>query len=124
TCQTAMKKLLWAALLALPWLALPSSAKAFVIGGYECDAGARVWCNVRQYNCNLPAAGPWYLYWPYPAHFQVPAAGVNPYFTAVTLPPGFGQPPPPPYPAPAPAYQAPAPGYQAPMPAPAPGYQQ
>jgi hypothetical protein len=117
-CETAMKKLLWAGVLALPFLALPSEVKAFTIGGYEVDTGARVWCNVRQFNTLLPQAGPWYLYWPYQAHFQVPAAGVSPYFPApMTLPPGFGQPPPPP-----PGYGAPAPGYQPPMPAPMPGY--
>jgi hypothetical protein len=122
-----MKKLLWACVLSLPFLALPSEAKAFVFGNYEVDSGARVWCNVRQFNCQTPQAGPWYLYWPYQAHFQVAAAGVNPYFPPpMMLPPGFGQPPPNAYPAPAPAFQAPmpapAPGNRPPMPAGAQNY--
>jgi hypothetical protein len=115
-----MKKLLCACALTLPFLALPSDAKAFCIGGYEFDTGARVWCNVKQMNCYMPQAGPWYLYWPYAAHFQTPAPGVSPFFPAPqTLPPGFGQgavPPPP-------AYHAAAPAYPQPAPAPAPGYQ-
>jgi hypothetical protein len=82
-----------------------------------------VYCNVKQYNCYLPQAGPWYLYWPYAAHFQAAAPGVNPYFTAMALPPGFGQPPQL-YANSAAAYPASQPPYQAPMPAPVPGYQQ
>ena len=110
-----MKRLLWAGALALPLLFLPSEAKAFCIGGYEIDTGARVWCNVRQLNFTVPTAGPWYQYWPYQAHFQVPAPGINPYFPPpMTLPPGFGQPPAPP---PMPPQQ----GYRPPMPTPA-GY--
>jgi hypothetical protein len=107
-----MKRLLWGGALALPLLFLPSEAKAFCIGGYEIDSGARVWCNVKRINLTMPTAGPWYLYWPYQAHFQVPAPGVNPYFPpAMTLPPGFGQPP-----------MAPPPqGYRPPMPTPAGG---
>ena len=46
-----------AGLLALPLLFLPSQAKAIVIGGYEIDSGAKVWCNVRQFNLTTPTAG-------------------------------------------------------------------
>jgi hypothetical protein len=104
-----MKKLLWAAALALPLLALPAEAKAWYIGNTEVDAGAKIWFNVYQYG--KPVAGPWYMYWPYEAHFMVPAPGVNPYFPPpMTLPPSFlGQPPAPP---------PPAPGYRAPLPTP------
>jgi hypothetical protein len=89
-----MKKLLWACAVALPFLALPADAKAsWNIGNYEVDTGAKVWFNVYQYG--KPVAGPWYLYWPYEAHFAVPAPGVSPYFPPpMTLPPGFGQSPP------------------------------
>ncbi len=115
--ETPMKRLLWAGALALPLFFLTSEAKAFCIGGYEVDTGAKVWCNVRQFNLTMPTAGPWYLYYPYQAYFQVPAPGVNPYFPPpMTLPPGFGQPP-------APPMAAPPQGYRPPMPAPA-GYQQ
>jgi hypothetical protein len=113
-----MKKLLWACALALPFLALPAEAKAWYFGDYQIDSGAKVWFNVYQYG--KPVAGPWYLYWPYEAHFQVPAPGVSPYFPPpMTLPPNFGRPPAPPA---APGYRAPAPtpyggqGYQPPMP--------
>ncbi len=125
-----MKRLLWAAVLALPLFVLPSSAHAFVIGNCDIDTGAKVWCNVKQFNLTMPTAGPWYLYYPYQAYFQVPAPGVNPYFPPpMTLPPNFMPPPaapgapvPPPQgyrpPMPTPAgYYAPAPqAYQAPVP--------
>jgi hypothetical protein len=111
-----MKKLFWACALALPLLALPAEAKAtWCFGNYQVDTGAKVWFNVYQYG--KPVAGPWYLYWPYEAHFQVAAPGVNPFFPPqMTLPPGFGQPPE------APGYQPPPkPGYQPPPPKPAGG---
>ena len=109
-----MKKLLWACVLALPILALPNAARAFMIGNYEVDTGAKVWCNVRQFNIATPTAGPWYLYYPYQAYFQAPAPGVSPYFPPpMMLPPGFGGPPPG------------APGYGGPPPMPpAQAYQQ
>ena len=111
-----MRKLLWACALALPLLALPTEARAtWCIGDYQVDTGAKVWFNVYQYG--KPVAGPWYLYWPYEAHFMTAAPGVNPYFPPpMTLPPNFGQPPS------APA----APGYKPPAPTPYPGqgYQQ
>jgi len=142
-----MKKLLWACGLGLSLLALPGKANAFVVGNYEVDSGAKVWCNVRQFNVFCPTAGPWYLYWPYEAYFNAPPPGVNPsYVRPMSLPPGYAPPgaplmqpaqanqatmPPaangyrPPMPSPGPAYQPPAPGqgYQPPMPSPGPGYQ-
>ena len=103
-----MKKLLWAFLLTLPILALPTQAHAFMVGNYEVDTGAKVWCNVHQFNISTPTAGPWYLYYPYQAHFQVPAPGVSPYFPPpMTLPPGYGPPPPAP-----PLMMPPAQAYQ------------
>jgi hypothetical protein len=105
-----MKKLLWACVLGLPFLALPTEAKAFGLGGYDIDCGAKVWCDCKPLNFHFPQAGPWYLYWPYWAHFQSPAYGVSPYFPQpMGLPPGFGQAP------------APPPAYRPPMPAPAQG---
>jgi hypothetical protein len=90
-----MKNLLWACVLALPLLALPAEAKAFGGAPFQIDVGAKAWCNVRwgPYG-GMPQAGPWYLYWPYEAHFLAPAPGVSPFFPPpMTLPPGFGQPP-------------------------------
>ncbi len=105
-----MKQLLWAGALALLLFAVPSRAHAWGIGNYEIDAGAKVWFDVVQWS--KPVAGPWYLYWPYPAHFMTAAPGVNPYFPPpMTLPPNFMAPPPTPV-APAPAAQ----NYRAPMP--------
>jgi hypothetical protein len=105
-----MKKLFWAGALALLLLAIPSQAKAWYIGNTNIDAGAKIWFDVVQWS--KPVAGPWYLYWPYQAHFLVAAPGVNPYFPPpMTLPPSFMPP------APTPAPQASAPqNYRAPMP--------
>jgi hypothetical protein len=115
-----MKRFLWAGALALPFLFLTSEAKAFCIGGCDVDCGAKLWCNVKQFNLTMPTAGPWYLYWPYQAHFITAAPGVNPYFPPMTLPPGFGIPPARPPMPPADPRQPPQ-GYRPPMPAPA-GY--
>src|SRR5438132_125460 len=52
--EIPMKKLLWACVLALPVLALPNQAHAFMVGNYEVDTGAKVWCNVRQFNFATP----------------------------------------------------------------------
>jgi len=118
-----MRKLLWACVLALPLLALPSQARAWGLGGYQVDSGAKVWFNVQHNGwdangCNYPQAGPWYLYWPYEAQFQTATPGVNRYFPPpMTLPPGFGPPPP--------ALMPPAPpGYTPPAPTPVPAVPQ
>ncbi len=109
-----MKKLFCAVVLALPFLATPGEAKASWFGSWEIEGGAKVWLRVRQSSdCwgggaggfaggpgGAPQAGPWYLYWPMEAHFQVPAPGAVPYFSPMTLPPQFGGPSlPPPVPA-------------------------
>jgi hypothetical protein len=136
-----MKRFLWACGLGLMLLARPGTAQAFVIGNYEVDSGARVWCNVRQFNICCPSAGPWYLYWPYEAYFNAPTPGVNPYFVRpMSLPAGFAPPGAPLMQpangaplmqpangAPPPSTQAPMPpatnGYRPPMPTPGPAYQ-
>jgi hypothetical protein len=44
----------------------------------------------HQHAPNVPQAGPWYLYWPYQAHFQTPAPMPFPYYSpTLTLPPNF-----------------------------------
>jgi hypothetical protein len=115
-----MKKLLWACALALPLFALPSEAKAFGLGifDHQVDVGCNVYCNVKPFNLLMPQAGPWYLYWPYEAHFQSSAAGVNPFFVQpMSLPPQFGGQS---YYAPPPAAAPPAPPYRGPTPNPVP----
>jgi hypothetical protein len=115
-----MKQLFWAGALTLLLLALPSQVNAgtFSFGNCEVDCGANIYFNVIQWS--KPVAGPWYLYWPYPAHFMTAAPGVNPYFPPpMTLPPSFLPPPPTPA-APPQATQ----NYRAPMPYAAQGYPQ
>ena len=63
-------------------------------GGYGGGGG------VRPYNL-----GPWYLYYPYEAHFQQPALPQYPYWGASTLPNGL------PYLSPGYPGQGPVPGY-------------
>jgi hypothetical protein len=65
-----MRKLLTASLLGLPWLVAPSPAHAWE-GMYtrKLDLGHKF---VFSFGC-APQAGPWYLYWPYEAHFGVSA---------------------------------------------------
>lgn len=88
-----MKKLLFAALLALP--AFAASARADGCGccwfPWRIDAGVNVHC--RVYGPGDLAGGgqlgPWYQYWPLEAHFQTPAPTGYPYWpTPMTLPPG------------------------------------
>jgi hypothetical protein len=93
-----MKKLLATCLLALPLAALPTKAWAgnCCVGPFNVDAGFNYHLNVIYnghqlggsscyWDCNT--AGPWYLYWPYDAHFQVQAPMPFPYWpTAQSAP--------------------------------------
>lgn len=55
------------------WL-LPGSASAWFPPPLKIDAGFNVWFNVHHYGQQYHThAGPWYLYFPHEAHFQVPA---------------------------------------------------
>ena len=75
-----MKKLLAAALLALPLLAAPARAHGLKI----------MW----QINNGPPIQlGPWYQYWPLEAHFQVPAPCSYPYWPPPMTLPGAVPPP-------------------------------
>ncbi len=90
-----MKRLLLAALLALPLLALPSVARAW--GGFsltvpgcpwKVEAGANAYFRMSDYGSG-PQAGPWYLYWPLEAHFGPPAPTGYPFWPGqMSLPPG------------------------------------
>ena len=108
-----MKKLLAAALLALPLLAAPARAHGLKI----------MW----QINNGPPIQlGPWYQYWPLEAHFQVPAPCSYPYWPPPMTLPGAVPPlgaaagGPAPAPVPPPTQVAPPPVPVAPPPAPVP----
>jgi hypothetical protein len=84
-----MKKVLWAGALALASLALASPVKAGEcgLGGHGCgnSSHCRLW---KGYGYNLKPAcsilqlGPWYMYYPHDAYFQVPAPTAYPYWPA------------------------------------------
>lgn len=109
-----MQRMLWTALLAVPLLAQPAQAQMFcqkTLPPAHLDGGLTL-------NFNLFAGGgqtqlgPWYLYWPYQAHFNMapPLGASMPGPSFMTLPmPMAGQqnwmPP-----APTPMQQAPANG--------------
>ena len=74
-----MKRLFGVALLALPLLAGP--ARANWCPPFKVEAGANVYFRVVSTQNGLQGqAGPWYLYWPLEAHFQVPAPCSYPYW--------------------------------------------
>jgi len=76
-----MRKLLWAALVALPFLLIPARAHAWGCDG--CGGSCGPWTvnlgftfgitNGCGGNGGLAQAGPWFSYWPYEAYFQTPA---------------------------------------------------
>jgi hypothetical protein len=105
-----MKKLILAGLLVLPLLALPARAQAWGCCGHH-PWSADVGVNFYWHSQPPPAqCGPWYLYWPMEAHFQVPAPTGYPYWPSPMSLPGMTP--------------GGAGGYSAPMPAPAYGYPQ
>jgi hypothetical protein len=85
-----MKKFILAGLLVLPLLALPGRAQASGCGGcwhkpWSADFGV----NFYWHSQPPPAqCGPWYLYWPMEAHFQVPAPTGYPYWPSPMSLPG------------------------------------
>ncbi|HVS36554.1 MAG TPA: hypothetical protein VMS17_13400 [Gemmataceae bacterium] len=125
-----MRKIVFAALLALPVFAVSSRAQCCGSGGFGGTFGLGInWCYSLHAGCGggCPSGccpgggggvgqyGPWYLYWPMEAHFQTPAPTGYPYWPApLTLPPSAA------YGAPAPGNFQPAPlqpaGYGAPPP--------
>jgi hypothetical protein len=74
-----MKKLFPIALLALPLLAVPAQAICISIpaikiqGGASLHIGCGPGCCGPAGGCPGGGLGPWYLYWPMEAHFQLPA---------------------------------------------------
>jgi hypothetical protein len=119
-----MKKLLCAALLALPLAAATVRADGCgCFGFFGCLPPVKIECGCNAYlHCYNPTcggcaaqAGPWYLYWPLEAHFQTPALPQYPNWPSpMGLPPSAG-----PYGA-APMLPT-APGAPAPTPVPPPG---
>jgi hypothetical protein len=76
-----MKRILWVCVFALPFVAVPSRAQAWgwCVPPLEVDAGFNCRFNVHALDWSTIAkTGPWYLYFPYDAHFQT-AAPVHPY---------------------------------------------
>jgi hypothetical protein len=85
-----MKKVFFAALLALPLLAVPARAQCCCWFPFRLEAGGNVY--LRVYNGPLQSGGiqlgPWYQYFPYEAHFQSAAPIGFPYWPSPqTLPP-------------------------------------
>jgi hypothetical protein len=72
--KSVMKPLLRAGLLVLLVLAAPSLAHAWTCPPGQIDFGINAHCNSFVANVGMTAPlGPWYTYWPYNAHFQLPA---------------------------------------------------
>jgi hypothetical protein len=97
--EIVMSRLLWAGLLALPLFVLPSRSEAAGFGSNYCMGfglpALRVDWSLRWKLCDPcgcnPAlyAAPWYLYYPYDAHFQVQAPlGHYPYWPPAMSPEG------------------------------------
>jgi hypothetical protein len=99
-----MKRLLWVCVLALPLWIAPNRAAAWGEGGCcwlppcEIDCGINARFNVHALDwSSMARLGPWYLYFPYEAHFQLPAPHY-PNWPAPMVPespPGTFVPPPP-----------------------------
>jgi hypothetical protein len=69
-----MRAFLRACVVAVPLLAVPSLAQAWQCPPIIVDAGINAHCNVFVGDsCMRAQLGPWYTYWPYNAHFQLPA---------------------------------------------------
>jgi hypothetical protein len=115
-----MKRCLCASLFALALL-LPASAYAGHFP-YKDEAGANAYFRVYKYPGAPAQLGPWYMYWPLEAHFQMQAPIAYPGWPqAQTLPPGFHAPLPTPYPPFIPPGPTPYAPFQAPAPTPVPG---
>src|SRR5579883_2748626 len=98
-----MKKILFAAAAIFAAAASASEARASGCAGPLCQPQAPHQGNVFQrlfQKQPLPAfqAAPWYLYWPYNAHFMTPAPLTGPYYAPATAPavnpyfPSYGAP--------------------------------
>jgi len=85
-----MKKVMWAGMLALASLALISPARAGECGIGHGHGGCGYFDHCRHWHghgynlhaCSLLQLGPWYMYYPHDAYFQVPAPTAYPYWPA------------------------------------------
>ncbi|MFO0804128.1 MAG: hypothetical protein U0791_13520 [Gemmataceae bacterium] len=130
TEMISLKKMAYAAAFALAALAVDASVASAQFrpncNGPFCNQGtpprystlhSYIWKSHNQPALPVYQAAPWYLYWPYDAHFQTPAPVHAPFYA----PPVGGNFPVNPYfPAPAGQY-GPIPGGPAPAGVPAPG---
>src|SRR5262245_42475622 len=89
-----MRRMVGLALLAMALLAGQASANGYGYGQTGFCFRLRLLGGISP-GCYGPNGGPgqqlgpWYLYWPYEAHFQTPALPQYPYWPAPqTLPPG------------------------------------
>jgi hypothetical protein len=82
-----MKKTIWLSALVLGLFALPTPACAWYVPPYRVDAGFKLWFNVQPLGPQ-PNLAPWYLYYPYDAHFQTPAPGPIGYYPQYAQPQG------------------------------------
>jgi hypothetical protein len=68
-----MKKAVWLVAVVTVIVASPARLDAWWYGSpYRVDAGFKIWFNIQPTGPQA-ALGPWYLYFPYEAHFQTPA---------------------------------------------------
>ncbi len=76
-----MKKLIAAVAVALGVGAFASTAPAGGCDGPFCQGNQSLW-GTFFHKSPMPAfqAAPWYLYWPYNAHFMTPAPLTGPYY--------------------------------------------
>ncbi len=119
-----MRRIMCASLFALPLLLLAQPPRAAANGPwpYKVEAGANAYFRVYKYPQQQAQLGPWYMYWPLEAHFQMQAPAAYPNWPQPqTLPPNFRAPLPTPYPQFQPPGPTPYPPFQPPLPTPLPG---
>jgi hypothetical protein len=88
--STPMKKLLLAGMLLLPCLAFPAPLHAWSCCPSGCPWKFEIGGYVRvNRGCACAQAGPWYLYWPLEAHFNLPAPTGYPFWPNPMALPGM-----------------------------------
>jgi hypothetical protein len=85
--EERMKRMIIAAVLGLVLAASSASASGCGGGGFGGSVGVNAQWGPPGGACP-GVLGPWYLYWPYEAHFAMPAHPQFPYWPTQTLPGG------------------------------------